>query len=825
MRLAFHTTAWGPRIDDIDRALDSISRAGFEGIEICQRPSMLGPSIDSIDALLDKLKQFGLVLVGLDGGALQERMAFCGNVLDPFLYVESWDNYDAAQAVARGFRLALHPHAFTCVDNVEKAKTLLQAHPDLRWLPDTAHLFISGDDPVGAISHALARLEAVHLQDWDPAFGRSSRLYMKGLVGLGEGVLDLRRVVEQLRAQSYRGWLVAERAATTASPSRAPFESALWLYRQDLLSQPPLPPNQEVSRPKSVSSRNPRHWEFMQSIDQPVNQGFSECAQSVVEACRRFSNTTLASLWDYDASLGQITLLAVDPLLIPQRLVLAERNSLGALAVKLQRSVTFNLSSPDSGHGYERSVGSFDFTGAIQTAGTMLSVPIFNPVQPSRVQYLLMLADESGRGLDAEFWEGASSEIARVLFSALDRSCAEATLASASLWGPATVAELANQICSLTARLIPCEGTTMFLVDTSANELFVAATTGIVWNVSEDQRTYRRGEGLTGSAWARNEAMLVQYPHPVGIGKSDEVTQDKSDDVMLIPIRLGTRECMGVMRCRGKWNRLQNRPQYFAPTDVSILEALLAVAAPRLDAYLTAERQTNYLLRLTHELKMPLVAIRAAAQLLGEELRRSQTKTRHEYAGDILSYSDLMARLVEDADVVGQRNQSIKLRPTPTRLLSEVIAPAVRQVRPLLLNRGFLATGIRYSDGDFRLIPALSIDRNRFQQVFFNLLSNAIKYAFNDPLAFNVEIACREVGNEYRIYIRDWGMGVETGLEGAIFTEGFRGPSGTRAALGSGLGLWVVKRLIQAHGGSVALTSRQMPTEFTIALPSVLAKL
>lgn len=155
-----------------------------------------------------------------------------------------------------------------------------------------------------------------------------------------------------------------------------------------------------------------------------------------------------------------------------------------------------------------------------------------------------------------------------------------------------------------------------------------------------------------------------------------------------------------------------------------------------------------------------------------------------------------------------------------TLLMKEVIAPAVRQVELLLRARKVSGKSISY--GGFEEFPPLLIDRNQFQQVIFNLLSNAITHGYRDPRSFRIVIDGEKRGATLTLSMRDWGPGVPEGMEELIFQEGVRGPAAS--VTGQGLGLWVVRQLIKAHGGSITVTSRCMPTEFTIFLPATLAR-
>jgi signal transduction histidine kinase len=105
--------------------------------------------------------------------------------------------------------------------------------------------------------------------------------------------------------------------------------------------------------------------------------------------------------------------------------------------------------------------------------------------------------------------------------------------------------------------------------------------------------------------------------------------------------------------------------------------------------------------------------------------------------------------------------------------------------------------------------------------VVFNLLSNAIKYAGKDPTAFRVEIE-GDAANLV-IKLRDWGIGIRPGTEEIIFEEGVRGEAAAQMDVsGQGLGLWVVRVIVEAHGGEIRVTNLRFPTEFEIRLPAAL---
>lgn len=298
----------------------------------------------------------------------------------------------------------------------------------------------------------------------------------------------------------------------------------------------------------------------------------------------------------------------------------------------------------------------------------------------------------------------------------------------------------------------------------------------------------------------------------------------KDASVIAIPLIGIDRKVVGGLVCvcvKAERSSVSSSDSYnsFLQFYADALKDIANVLSMVLDRQATKERREKELRRLTHELQVPLVAIRGAADFM---IRTPGVKKffDYDYLGDIWSWSELMGRLIDNADISRYSDKGMQLKESLTYILPDVIAPAIRQVRLLLDERGFSSLNICYTKESLQF-PPLWLDRNQFQQVVFNLLSNAIKYAFKDPDAFRVEIEGFET--DLVIKFRDWGPGIEHGQEELIFEEGFRGKDAEDIDVtGQGLGLWIVRQIIEAHGGNIKVTNLKWPTEFTISLPHAL---
>jgi len=224
-------------------------------------------------------------------------------------------------------------------------------------------------------------------------------------------------------------------------------------------------------------------------------------------------------------------------------------------------------------------------------------------------------------------------------------------------------------------------------------------------------------------------------------------------------------------------------------------------------------RKDVFLATLAHELRNPLAPIRSAAEMLHH--MKEPDKARLDKVGDmILRQVDHMVHLVDDLmDVsrIGRGQLTLDLQPVT---LQAAIADAYEQVRPAIERKRHACR--------LDLVPEPVIvmgDHKRLVQVVANLLNNAAKYTpEGGVLAVELQVDEREVS----IVVRDNGIGIDAGLLPQVF-ETFTQAEVTpdRREGGLGLGLALVKRLAELHGGRVTAQSDGVGkgSSFTVVLP------
>jgi len=201
-----------------------------------------------------------------------------------------------------------------------------------------------------------------------------------------------------------------------------------------------------------------------------------------------------------------------------------------------------------------------------------------------------------------------------------------------------------------------------------------------------------------------------------------------------------------------------------------------------------------FLHALTHDARTTLAIVSGAAQLIagGEAAERVKG-----WARQIVSAAEALSRMITDL------NDAIRLETGEFSL--------DRQAVPVsgLISR-FLA-GVRATVGEDRPIIVetgeelvVFADPVRLDQVIGNLISNAIKYS---PARSPVTVGWRRDGPEAVIEVRDLGIGIAAREIPLIFRQFYRTESGRMQAEGTGMGLYIAKRLVEAHGGRIWVES------------------
>jgi PAS domain S-box-containing protein len=211
--------------------------------------------------------------------------------------------------------------------------------------------------------------------------------------------------------------------------------------------------------------------------------------------------------------------------------------------------------------------------------------------------------------------------------------------------------------------------------------------------------------------------------------------------------------------------------------------------------------KSEFLANMSHELRTPLNSIIGFAKLMFHGRVGPISDAHREYLGDILSSSEHLLRLINDVlDLAKVEAGKMEFR-------AELVdaATLIGEVRDILRGQASMKRIAIDLDVE-RSLPGLWLDPGRFKQVLYNYLSNALKFTHEGG---HVVLRLRaEDGEHFRVEVEDDGIGIAPDDVAKLFTEFQQlDASAAKRFQGTGLGLALTRRLVEAQGGTVGVRS------------------
>jgi signal transduction histidine kinase len=212
---------------------------------------------------------------------------------------------------------------------------------------------------------------------------------------------------------------------------------------------------------------------------------------------------------------------------------------------------------------------------------------------------------------------------------------------------------------------------------------------------------------------------------------------------------------------------------------------------------------------VAHELRTPLSNIRGYLEALREDMMRPTP----ELIDSLYEETMLLSRLVDNLQELALAEAGqLKLERQPVALM-EIVDKVVNVLQPQATDKGLTIRVDLPAD-----LPPAYADPKRVGQILRNLLANAMSYT---PPGGEITVAARAVGSEVEVSVQDTGIGIAPEHLPHVFERFYRADkSRARTTGGAGLGLAIVRQLVEAHGGRVGVESAMgKGTTFTFTLP------
>jgi signal transduction histidine kinase len=411
-------------------------------------------------------------------------------------------------------------------------------------------------------------------------------------------------------------------------------------------------------------------------------------------------------------------------------------------------------------------------------------------------------------------------ENARLLESERRRSAELEALRQASLHVTSRLElqPVLEAILEHTLQLVSADNTHIFLYD-GERLTFGAA----MWAGGAQRETYPepRAQGLTYAVARSGEQVVIPDvdSHPL--------FQDRQwgGAVAGFPLRVGD-EVRGVM------NVAFEEPHIFSASELSVLELLadqvaIAVNNARLHQQVRAHAdelaaalarqeeldrlQGEFIQNVSHELRSPLALIRGYAEMLNSGELGGLQSEQERPVSIIARRTRMLSELVEDIALILEA----EARPLERELvaLGEVARTAVEDFR-VVADQAGLTLGAEIADG----LPPVSGSLAYLRRVLDNLLSNAVKFT---PAGGMVTVRMWREGDEVALEVRDTGIGIPPDQLNRVFERFYQVDGSARRKYGGvGLGLALVKEIVELHGGQVRVESHvDEGSAFVVTLP------
>jgi signal transduction histidine kinase/CheY-like chemotaxis protein len=378
-------------------------------------------------------------------------------------------------------------------------------------------------------------------------------------------------------------------------------------------------------------------------------------------------------------------------------------------------------------------------------------------------------------------------------------------------------------VVSHAVELSGTDGGAIYEFDTASQVFELRATLGMTAELIAAVETaqIRLGETVIGQAAARRAAVQVadlreapEYP------VRDELEREGFRALLAVPL-LRENEILGALVVRRK------TPGAFDQATVGLLQtfanqSVLAIQNARLfqeledksrQLEIASQHKSEFLANMSHELRTPLNAIIGFSEVLLEQMFGELNEKQDEYLQDILSSGRHLLSLINDILDLSKVEAGHMELELDTFSLPEALENGLTMVKERASRHGITL--------DLEVDPRLGLiqaDERKIKQVVFNLLSNAVKFT---PDGGQVTISAAVQGNEIVVAVRDTGIGITPEDQVRIFEEFQQARhQGSQTQEGTGLGLTLVKRFVELHGGRVSVQSEVgVGSTFRFALP------
>ena len=408
-------------------------------------------------------------------------------------------------------------------------------------------------------------------------------------------------------------------------------------------------------------------------------------------------------------------------------------------------------------------------------------------------------------------------------------------LISQTLMTEGDVDELSLRLLEVVARQIGADRATLMLLDEAADELFVAATMGLPEESLRGMRVPAK-DGLMERALHAQEALVWDAPPMASAWDDLElplralVAGAEVETLVLVPLCTGKKE-VGVLGLSHA--RRSGRAVALTPSDLTLLSIMgrqSAIALENARMYAVEQQRTAELARaleqqqeldrlksqfiqnVSHELRTPLAMILGYGELLATG-QLGEVKAEQQGPLEIVvQRAHVLRDLIENITAILENEMREPSRNAVG--LAELVGEALTDFQVLADQAGLQLNGDLAES-----VPTVLGDAEHLRRVVDNLIGNALKFT---PAGGTIAVTLRSANGQVMLEVADTGIGIDPEHRERIFERFYQVDGTTRRTHGGcGLGLALVKEIVERHGGRVRVESQLgQGSTFTVSRPA-----
>jgi signal transduction histidine kinase len=282
---------------------------------------------------------------------------------------------------------------------------------------------------------------------------------------------------------------------------------------------------------------------------------------------------------------------------------------------------------------------------------------------------------------------------------------------------------------------------------------------------------------------------------------------------MIVPLRVGERLLGAIILATDESGRRYGQDDMALATDLAS-RAALAIENTRLyqDAQAAIRTRDDFLSIAAHELKTPVTGMVGYSQLLQrrveqEAMLNARDRQALRVIGEQAKRLSALVGTLLDVSRIETGHFTLDCQPVD---LCALVQQVLEEIQPTLEQHTLTYTG---PDVSLRIDG----DAMRLEQVLQNLVQNAIKYS---PDGSPIMVRVERQGDQATIAVSDRGIGIPPDAQAHLFERFFRAPNVGRSSIGVGIGLYVVKQIVDRHNGTIDVESAEgLGSTFTVRLP------